>query len=118
MIVLYIAALTTSLVCMVLLDVRFRLFFWRDARRATLIMVIGVLFFTVWDAAAIGAGIFIKGDSPLLLGIELAPEFPLEELFFLCLLCYVTMNIFGALDRISTARRSRVSDAAPEGRTK
>ena len=28
-----------------------------------------------------------------------APEVPLEEVFFLTLLCYLTMNVYGALTR-------------------
>ncbi|WP_210479953.1 lycopene cyclase domain-containing protein [Naasia sp. SYSU D00948] len=92
--VLYLAALLVSLACMVLLDVRFRLFFARDARTAAIVLVAGMLFFLAWDLAGIGLGIFFRGGSPLLTGVMLAPELPLEEVFFLALLCYVSMNAF------------------------
>jgi hypothetical protein len=39
--------------------------------------------------------------------VQLAPEVPLEELFFLMLLCYLTMNVYGALARWSRSRHSR-----------
>ena len=70
-------------------------------------LVIGVGFFLVWDAAGIGLGIFFRGDPSLLVGVQLAPELPLEELFFLTLLCYLTRNTYGALTRWSSSRRSR-----------
>lgn len=96
---LYLAALLVSLTGMVVLDRRFRLFFWADARRATIVLLVGVAFFVVWDLAGIGLGIFFRGDTELMTGLQLAPELPVEELFFLTLLCYLTMNLFSLLNR-------------------
>ena len=39
-------------------------------------------------------------------GIVLAPEFPLEELFFLTFLCYLTMVVLMGADRLLRARKS------------
>jgi hypothetical protein len=50
---LYLAALAISLTGMIVLDRRFRLFFWNDARRATIVLVVGVVFFLVWDLSGI-----------------------------------------------------------------
>lgn len=91
---LYLGALLVSLGCMVLLDSRFRLFFWADARRATIVLVAGVVFFLAWDLAGIGLSIFYRGETDFMTGILLAPELPLEEVFFLALLCYLAMNVF------------------------
>ncbi|MBI5162112.1 MAG: lycopene cyclase domain-containing protein [Micrococcales bacterium] len=99
----YLAGLVVSLVGMVLIDRRWKLLLWRDARRGILVLAIGVVFLLVWDVVGVGAGVFFRGPSTLLLGIQLAPEVPLEEPFFLALLCYLTMNLYGALDR----RRAR-----------
>jgi lycopene cyclase domain-containing protein len=98
---LYLGALLISLTGMVVLDARFRLFFWRDARRAAVVLAVGIAFFVGWDLVGIGAGIFFRGAPELLTGIQLAPELPLEELFFLALLCYLTMNLFGAFERLA-----------------
>ena|SRR5690554_2403424 len=95
----YLAALLVSLGCMALLDWRFRLFFWRDAKRAAIVLVIGVVFFLAWDLAGIGLDIFYRGETDIMTGVLLAPELPLEEAFFLALLCYLTMNIYGWLSR-------------------
>jgi len=92
----YLAALLIALTGMVLLDRRFQLFFWADARRAAIVLVAGVLFFLAWDLAGIGLGIFFRGDTSFMTGLLLAPELPLEELFFLTLLCYLTMNLVAA----------------------
>jgi lycopene cyclase domain-containing protein len=97
--VLYLVALLISLIGMVVLDRRFTLFFWRDARRATIVLIAGVLFFLVWDFFGVGLGIFFRGETDFMTGLLVAPEVPLEEVFFLTLLCYLTMNIYGALTR-------------------
>lgn len=108
---LYFAALAISLTGMVVFDRRFRLFFWRDARRATIVLLVGVAFFVVWDLAGIGLGIFFRGETAFMTGLQVAPELPVEELFFLTLLCYLTMNLYGF------ATRARTAAAEPETRT-
>ncbi len=101
MAVLYLVSLAVALTGMVMLDRRFRLFFWRDARRAAIVLLAGLAFFVAWDLSGIGLGIFFRGETSFMTGLVLAPEFPLEELFFLTLLCYLTMNLFGFLSRWS-----------------
>jgi lycopene cyclase domain-containing protein len=96
MTLLYLAALLVALFGMVMLDRRFQLFFWRDARRAAVVLVVGVLFFFAWDLAGVGGGIFFRGETSFMTGLQVAPEIPLEEIFFLTLLCYLTMNVYGA----------------------
>ena len=96
MIILYPVALAIALTGMVMLDRRFTLFFWKDARRASVVLVVGVLFFLVWDVAGIGLGIFFRGETNFMTGLQIAPELPLEEVFFLILLCYLTMNAYAA----------------------
>ncbi len=90
----YLGALLVSLAGMVVLDLRFRLFFAAAPVRAAIVMVLGIAFFLVWDVAGIGAGIFFRGNPGLLTGALIAPELPLEEVFFLALLCYLTMNVY------------------------
>ncbi|MCW4385618.1 lycopene cyclase domain-containing protein [Salinibacterium sp. SYSU T00001] len=112
----YLAALLISLFCMTLLDRRFTLFFWRDARRAALVMTLGLVFFLAWDAGGIGLDIFHRGGSPWMTGIELAPELPLEEVFFLALLCYVTMVAYGGFDTLLRRYSTRNSTAVSKSR--
>lgn len=122
---LYLALLLLAIGCMVLLDRRFRLFFWRAAGRAALVLAIGIAFFLAWDLSGIGLGIFFRGDSHGMSGIELAPQLPIEEPVFLAFLCYLTMVVLNGAravrDRRST-RRGTTKDRAiaradvPEGR--
>lgn len=95
--ILYLLALLVALTGMVMLDRRFRLFFWRGARRATVVLVVGLVFFLAWDVSGIGLGIFFRGETSFTTGLVVARELPIEELFFLTLLCYLTMNVFGFL---------------------
>ena len=88
---LYFGAILLSAVGIALLDRRWSLAAWRSPARTALAVVIGTGFFLAWDAAGIAAGVFVKGDSPLLLGIDLAPHLPLEEPFFLAFLCYLAL---------------------------
>ena len=103
---LYLASLLLAIGAMVLLDARFRLVFWRDARRAAIVLGVALLFFLAWDVLGIALGVFARGGSPFMTGIVLAPELPLEEVFFIFFLCYLTLVlIFGAravLDRRKT----------------
>jgi lycopene cyclase domain-containing protein len=99
--ILYLSSLAVALTGMIVLDRRFRLFFWRDARRAAIVFVAGIAFFLAWDLSGIGLGIFFRGETSFMTGLVVAPELPVEELFFLALLCYLTMNVFGALARRS-----------------
>lgn len=103
---LYLAALIVTLGCMALLDFRFRLFFWREPKRAAITLGIGLAFFLAWDAFGISFGIFARGETSFMSGIVLAPEFPLEELFFLTFLCYLTMVVLMGADRLLRARKS------------
>jgi len=103
----YLAALTISLGCMLLIDRRFRLFFWKDPLAAAIVTVAGVAFFLVWDAAGIAMGIFLRGDSPFATGVVLAPELPLEEPVFLLFLVVCTMVLFTGSVRVLNRRKER-----------
>jgi lycopene cyclase domain-containing protein len=99
----YLLILLVSLGCMVLLDQRLRLFFWMDARRAAVVLAAGLVFFLAWDLAGIGLGIFFRGHNKTI-GIDLAPELPLEEPVFLLFLCYLVMNLFQLFRRFLGSR--------------
>jgi lycopene cyclase domain-containing protein len=98
--VVYLLCLLVSLAGMVLLDRRFQLFFWHNTRRASIVLTAGVVFFLVWDLTGIGAGVFFRGPTTLMTGWLIAPELPVEEVFFLTLLCYLTMNVFAGAGRV------------------
>lgn len=113
----YLAALAIALTGMVLLDRRFGLFFWRDARRAAIVLPLGVAFFLIWDLGGILLGIFFRGQTDFMTGLLIGPELPIEEVFFLTLLCYNTMNAYTAAGDWLDGRWSRrASTASIDGR--
>ena len=107
--ILYLLVLLFALGSMVVLDRRFRLFFWRDGRRAAIVLVAGTGFFLLWDVAGIGLHVFARGDSPIATGLVVAPQLPLEEVFFLVFLCYLTMNLVAGADLV----RQRIRRSGP-----
>ncbi|GAB2500261.1 hypothetical protein CATRI_02900 [Corynebacterium atrinae] len=105
----YLVILLLTIGCMILCDWRWKLTFFADARRATIICVAMVALFLVWDALGIISGSFFRGASDYMLGVELAPEMPLEEPIFLFFLTYLTLNLTSGVRLVlhtrSTSRR-------------
>ena len=95
----YAAALLVSLSGMAVLDRRYRLFVGAAPRRAAVVLVAGVAFFLLWDLAGIALGVFFRGTTPYMTGWLIAPELPVEEVLFLVLLCWLTMNVHAAAAR-------------------
>lgn len=101
---LYLLALLVSLGGVALLDRRFRLALWGSPKTTVIATAVGTAFFLAWDAVGIATGVFVKGDSELLLGIDLAPHLPLEEPVFLVFLSYLALVLFGAASRLAPER--------------
>lgn len=96
----YLISLVVAILCMGLIDRRYKLAFWHDRHRTIATLAIAVGIFIVWDLLGIGLQIFFHGNSNYSLPFTLLPEFPVEELFFLVLLCYTTLIIYlGAAKR-------------------
>ncbi|WOH19020.1 lycopene cyclase domain-containing protein [Paenarthrobacter sp. GOM3] len=98
--VLYLGSLLLGIGCMLLLDHRFRLFFWRDATAAATVTAVGVVFLLAWDLAGIGLGIFLRGEGTIATGLLIAPELPIEEPVFLLFLVLCTMVLYTGARRI------------------
>lgn len=90
----YLTVLCAGFFGMLVLDRRFALAFFADARRTGLTIAAGIAVFVVWDILGITFGIFFSGQSKYMSGWYIAPEFPAEELFFLAFLCYFTLIIY------------------------
>jgi lycopene cyclase domain-containing protein len=104
---LYLLALCVSLAGLVGLDRRHKLVFFKDWLAGAVAIAVGVAFFLIWDLVGISSGIFFRGETRGLTGLILAPELPLEEVFFLALLCYSTLEVFLGLGRLVHRRRDR-----------
>lgn len=97
---LYLAGLLFSITGTGILDWRYKLAFWYDARRTVITLAIAIAVFLVWDLSAIGLGIFLHGGSPFALPFTLVPQFPVEELFFLFLLCYCALTLYRGASKL------------------
>lgn len=91
---LYLACLLCSIGCMLLIDRKYKLAWYYDARRTGLTVLCGMIMFIIWDMAGIVSGVFYSGESAYMSGFYIAPEFPIEELIFLAFLCYFTLIIY------------------------
>ncbi len=100
----YLLAIVLSAAGILVLDVRLRLIGPRAPAATVAAVGIGTLFFLVWDAAGILTGVFVKGGSDLLLGVDLAPHLPLEEPVFLAFLCYLALVAWAAGERMLSRR--------------
>ncbi|MCG2624854.1 lycopene cyclase domain-containing protein [Arthrobacter sp. I2-34] len=114
----YLGCLAVSLAGMAVLDWRLVLFFRAAPVRAGIVLAAGLAFFLVWDLSGIALGIFHRGRSEYMTGIMLAPELPLEEVFFLAFLCYLAMNLYRLLSRrLRTGSFVPPAARAPAART-
>jgi lycopene cyclase domain-containing protein len=93
----YLGLLLFSLAGLGLLDWHRRLAVFADVRRALLAIGIAVAFFLLWDTVGIALGIFSRGDVPVMTGVELWAEMPIEEPVFLVLLNYVALLLWRLL---------------------
>ena len=96
---LYLALLILSILGLGAIDHRHKLALFVNPKATSLSVGIAVGVFLLWDIAGIALGIFFRGDAPHLSGLLLAPELPVEELFFLILLSYNTLLAYLAFAR-------------------
>ena len=112
---LYLGFVVASTFCMGLVDRRWRLFLFDRPKVALSAVAVGFALFLTWDLVALEFGAYSKGASPAMTGIEVAPELPLEELFFITFLCYITGVLHGGFTQVLThlGTRSATVEGAP-----
>jgi lycopene cyclase domain-containing protein len=95
----YLTALLVSILGLGLLDFRHKLALFVSPFRTVVTVGLPVLAFLAWDLLGIANGVFFRGENNLMTGILLADELPIEELFFLILLCYNSLLAYLAIAR-------------------
>lgn len=96
----YLGILLFSIAGLLLADWRYHLALWCDWRASLISISIVMVLLLAGDIAGIKLGIF-STNQDFVSGIHLlSPNLPVEELFFLFLLCYVTLIVFRALSVI------------------
>jgi lycopene cyclase domain-containing protein len=89
----YLLVLLISIFGIAVIDRKYRLAFWEDKIRTLRVLVISVAVFIVWDILGIKLGVFFSGSSEYMMPYFIVNQFPVEEIFFLILLTYSTLNI-------------------------
>lgn len=92
----YILCLMLALAGLHTIDHRWKLVYYHNKRATLMTILIGVSFFILWDIAGIMSGIFFSGETLYTSGLMLGKDFPVEEVFFLILLCYNTLILWAA----------------------
>jgi lycopene cyclase domain-containing protein len=103
----YLGALLGSMAGVGLLDHRWRVALFHDARRTLVAVAASTALLLAWDVTAIVLGIFRLGASPGMTGIELAPHMPIEEPIFLVFLSYISVVLWRLALRIPGIARPR-----------
>lgn len=107
----YLACLIFSILGCLTLDLRLKLAITQHARRTLFTVAAGTLFLLTWDMVGVQTGVFFRGSSQFLTGYLLAPEIPVEEIFFLILLCYSTLLVFLGLGRLAHREKKTKREA-------
>ena len=95
----YLVFLATSLLGLAIIDYRWKLAVAHNWKRGLSTVATGVVFFLAWDCLGVWRGIFFEGHNPWLIGLNVAPNVPVEELFFLTLMCYQALILYRAFQR-------------------
>ncbi|MGO1972153.1 MAG: lycopene cyclase domain-containing protein [Propionibacteriaceae bacterium] len=96
---LYLLCGLVSLAGMILLDLRWRLFLFADARRGIPVLVVGAGLLLLVDLVAIRHDFYRRGEGPFLSGVEIVPHLPIEEIVFVVFLCQLTMVLHALVAR-------------------
>ncbi len=90
----YLFGLLIAIGCLLIIDSRIKLAFWRDYKKTLIVTLSAVVIFVFWDILGIRFGIFFDGASVYMLPARIIAHFPIEELFFLFLLSYTTLLLY------------------------
>lgn len=97
---LYLALILFFTGCLMLCDWRWKLVLWKNLVPSLIVIAFAWVLLLIWDLFGIAFGAFAQGSGPWFIGVDVAPELPLEELFFLAFLCYLTLLLYSAFAKI------------------
>ena len=102
----YLAALLVTISCLALIDKRYKLAYFLDAKRTIKTLFVSVVFFCIWDIGGILLNIFFIGKNDFTIGLRIG-QFPLEEIFFLIVLCYSALIAFTFIQQPPAAKKEK-----------
>ena len=102
MIFYYLMSLVVTIGFLALCDYRYKLAFFHDAKRTAKTIAVSIIFFLVWDILGVQLNIFFPGNSLYDMPLRVLPGVPVEELFFLFLLSYITLLLWRGYAHLCT----------------
>jgi lycopene cyclase domain-containing protein len=102
----YLICLLVSIAGLAAIDWRFKLCFFANEKRWAIALGASIALFVVVDLIAVTSGMFLDGNSPYATGLFLPGSMPIEEPFFLALMCYSAAIFVVAFARFGAGSRS------------
>ncbi len=90
----YLCCLVFSLTGLFYLDYKKQLAWFWNARKTAASLAIGLVFFLTWDISGIVLNVFSTNQAWVSGLYVVTPNLPIEEFFFLNLLCYQTVLLW------------------------
>lgn len=87
---IYLGVLLASIAGVTLVDLRWRVALWWDAKRTLIAVASSTALLIMWDLFGIGFGVFRMGSADVMTGVEILPHLPIEEPVFLVGLSYLS----------------------------
>jgi len=100
----YLLVLLVALGGVAAVDRRWRLVLATDRRAGLLAVGAGVVLFLAWDAVALARGFYSRGGAQELLGVEVLPRLPVEEVVFVTFLAYLAAVVHAVATRLGQGR--------------
>lgn len=97
----YLLVLLVALAGVGAVDARWRLVLAADRRSGLLAVGAGVVLFLAWDAVALAHEFYSRGRGSALLGIDVLPRLPVEEVVFVTFLAYLAAVVHAVVERVA-----------------
>lgn len=90
----YLLSILISLACLVAVDLKWSLALKKNLKATLGTVFLAVGLFLIWDVMGVSLNIFFEGQSRFATGFMISPHIPIEEIFFLTLLSYITLLLY------------------------
>lgn len=112
----YLAVQAISFAGIAVIDHRWKLAFFRARAATVLAVTAAVSLFLTWDVLGVRSGVFFRGQTDFMTGLQIAPEIPVEEIVFLAFLSYLALVCAtGATRAVDHVRSRGAAGHAPRG---
>lgn len=102
----YLLLLLVALGGVAAVDRRWRLVLAADRRAGLVAVGAGVVLFLAWDAVALTRGFYSRGGAAELLGVDVLPRLPVEEVVFVTFLAYLAAVVHAVAWRLAAGREA------------